>query len=84
MDVPQNEVLESAGGQSDLDKILDALVNGDILHTSAVAERAGLNVNVTSFLLARLHRRGEVVRYFPRKSNLLNEKLWQSHPDPKK
>jgi hypothetical protein len=83
MDVPKIKEKESADGRagnmerSEVDRVLEALGPGDLLHTSVVASRAGLDINATGFLLARLHRKGKVVRFFPRKSNTLNEKLWQ-------
>ena len=67
----------SSGPKGSLDRVLEALSPGDLIHTSAVAHRAGLDINVTGCILARLHRNGQVIRYFPRKSNVLNEKLWQ-------
>ncbi|KAJ3030820.1 hypothetical protein HDV00_008640 [Rhizophlyctis rosea] len=62
---------------TNVNKVLAALRGGDLLHTSAVARRANLDQAAASFILTRLWRAGEVVRYHPRKTNELNEKLWR-------
>ena len=61
--------------ESEKMRVLEAL-SYSLLHTSAVATAAGLDQMRTGMILARLYREGKVERYFPRKTNMKNEKLW--------
>jgi len=58
--------------------IMSALHGGGLLHTSAIAEIIGKDTAATGAVLTRLYREGKVVRYHPRKSNVLHEKLWRN------
>ena len=47
-----------------------------LIHTSTIATATDLDVHTTGMILTRLYREGKVVRFFPRKTNTLDEKLW--------
>lgn len=61
-----------------IDQVIRVLrtTKATLLHTRAVAGEAGLDVHTTGMILTRLHREGKVARYFPRKGNPLDDKLW--------
>jgi hypothetical protein len=60
------------------ERVKTVLRSANLLHTSAVAEAAGLNVVTTGVILARLRRQGKAICFHPRRTNVLQEKLWMS------
>jgi hypothetical protein len=62
--------------RKETERVRETMKGKGLLHTSAIATAAGLDVTTVGVILARFHRNGEVVRYLPRKTNALQEKLW--------